>query len=156
MRWASPPRGTAIPVVMIISAPDSHGVGSSSSLTCAQDTRRPVPPAPAIRRNCKAGERSRSSTLNPDAGMQARLGCEPHSHKPLSCGAHYCHSPRLAATLFRNSNNLDLGSVALQRCGAEGSHGALVQSLNPQSLNPQTLEPRPFNPGPLNPGPLDP
>ena len=119
---------------MIISPPDSHGVGSSSSLTWAQDTRRPVPRAPAIRRNCRAGERSRSSTLNPDAGMPARLGCEPHSHKPLSCDAHYCHSPRLAATLFRNSLILD--RLPFNAAGLKGATVRLF-SRSPQSLNPR-------------------
>ena len=55
-------RAAPIPVVMIISAPKSHGVGSSSSLTCAQATRRDVPASPAISRSCSAGDRSRSST----------------------------------------------------------------------------------------------
>ena len=62
-RWPAALRGSAIPVVMIISEPNSHGVGSSSSLTCAQATRRPVPDSPASSRSCSAGERSRSSTV---------------------------------------------------------------------------------------------
>ena len=119
---------------MIISAPDSHGVGSSSSLTWAQDTRRPVPLAPAIRRNCSAGERSRSSTLKPDAGMPARLDCAAHSRKPISYGAHYCHSSRPAATLLRNSLTLD--RLPFNAAGLRGATVRLSSRSTPTRSTP--------------------
>lgn len=59
-------RGTGIarPAVMITSAPRSQGVGSASSLACAQDTDRFRPPLPAFTESWSAGKESRSPTVS--------------------------------------------------------------------------------------------